>query len=156
LKPQTNDTKTLIRGNMPILYTFECPEHGEFDEIYSIADVPIELPCPECGKISKKIIALGHGGIQRDEPTWLGDINSFFKEEPGYKPVSNIGELRQFYKDNPTIRPVESHPSIPSSVGDTERQTEADKKLALKKRSDKAKRMIRDKRLITLQTGQAA
>lgn len=122
-----------------------------FDVVCSVADMMPYEPCVDCGKTSPKVIVEGHGGIQRTAPTWLKDVNTFFRDESGFKPVSDIQELRQFYRDHPTIRPAESHPALPSPLGsDVKKATEADIKRAKRARSDKAQRLIREKRSLTI------
>jgi len=38
------------------LYTYECLEHGQFDEILSIEN-GVVAPCPQCHKTAKKILS---------------------------------------------------------------------------------------------------
>ena len=38
------------------LYTYECPNHGDFDIPLPIKCVTERFPCVECGEISKKVI----------------------------------------------------------------------------------------------------
>jgi putative FmdB family regulatory protein len=104
---------------MPI-YTYECPEHGEFDEIMCIAELTEMHPCPVCNGNSKKVIVNGHGGIQRNDTTWVREATKMFDMD-GHRPMNTIDDLRKFYQENPTIRPQESHPALPSSLGDYSR-----------------------------------
>lgn len=56
------------------LYTYHCPQHGDFDIFLKLSQIDRSQWCPECGLFSKKIIVHGHGGIQTDENVpWLDD-----------------------------------------------------------------------------------
>lgn len=53
------------------LYDYFCTFCGKTDErFFKIADKPDEYEC-ECGGTKKKAITFGHGGIFREEPTWM-------------------------------------------------------------------------------------
>lgn len=55
------------------LYTYECKSCGKgFDKVYPIKDYPRETSCDYCGESAKKVLSIGHGGIQTDnDVTWL-------------------------------------------------------------------------------------
>lgn len=56
------------------LYDYKCPVCGEITELFSkIRDMLDIIDCPACGDIAWRIISVGHGGIQGDEPVWLDD-----------------------------------------------------------------------------------
>ena len=42
-----------------ILYDYECPVHGQFDEFNTVDDRD-EMVCPKCGKKSKKLMSVSH------------------------------------------------------------------------------------------------
>uniref|UniRef100_A0A6H1ZMX7 Putative regulatory protein FmdB zinc ribbon domain-containing protein n=1 Tax=viral metagenome TaxID=1070528 RepID=A0A6H1ZMX7_9ZZZZ len=102
------------------LYSYSCPNHGEFDRVFSISEMPDSVPCPSCKKQARKIIALGHGGIRRNDSLWVRDVSKVF-EHDGVKPMETVGDLKNFLQKNPHIRPQESHPALPSSMGDYEK-----------------------------------
>ena len=138
-----------------MLYTYECPNHGDFDRIFSISEMESDTPCPLCGNKSKKVIVLGHGGLHRRDKgmTWVKDVSKMF-EIDGHRPMETIGDLRRFYKENPTIKPAESHPAFPSSIGDCSRPP--DEATAKKNRSKQAHALIRKGRALTVNSGTSA
>jgi len=56
-----------------VLYTYECQFCGlEQDRTFSLKDFPSEVECTFCGHIAKKVLSIGHGGIQTDgDVKWL-------------------------------------------------------------------------------------
>jgi len=95
------------------LYTFECPDCGEFDKFYRIKDMPERTECPECGTNSKKVIVKGHGGYQRPDAEWIRGVSNMF-EDDGFAPVQTRDELVKFYDNNKNIRPKEPFAGCPS------------------------------------------
>ena len=55
------------------LYTYECQKSGkEMDKVYPMDDCPREVECIHCRGTAKKILSVGHGGIQTDNDVkWL-------------------------------------------------------------------------------------
>lgn len=55
------------------LYSYECPECGKvMDKVFPMNDCPRTVGCIHCRGTAKKIIAIGHGGIQTDNDVpWL-------------------------------------------------------------------------------------
>lgn len=55
------------------LYTYKCEACGlEMDRSYGIKDFPRKVECIACGRIARKILSIGHGGIQTDgNVPWL-------------------------------------------------------------------------------------
>ena len=135
------------------LYTYECKEHGEFDRVMFMSELVPELPCPECGNPSRRVIVLGHGGVQRKDPEWLRGVSEMF-EMDGHRPLETIEDYRNFLKENPNIKPKESHPSLPSSVGDIHRPL--DKQTRIRRRNKKAMELIRKDEAITVTTRTSA
>lgn len=88
------------------LYTYECPDHGQFDAFYRLAERADIAGCPKCGQASRRIIALGHGGIFREEPTWLDDSVRGALQDPSEKPIETRSELKKWLKDHPNVAPV--------------------------------------------------
>ena len=130
------------------LYTYGCPECGfEFDEVHPISESNAPQWCPECGFLAIRVIALGHGGYQRQESVWVKDVAKSL-EDPSIKTLS---DLKRFYMQNPNVKPKESHPAFPSSIGDVQKP---DKAKARADRNKQALEYIRKRRAITV-TGQA-
>lgn len=128
-------------------YTYECETHGTFDVLAPISQMETTAPCPSCGRKSRKIIVLGHGGVQRNDSEWVRGVSRIF-EIDGHRPMETVQDLRQFYRDNPTIKPYESHPAIPSLVGDVKRLPTEKERFA--QMSKAAKEFIRKDNAITL------
>lgn len=55
------------------LYTYECQECGkEMDKVYPMDNCPREVECIHCRGKAKKVLSIGHGGIQTDnDVSWL-------------------------------------------------------------------------------------
>jgi len=123
------------------LYTYTCPNHGEFDRIYTVSEMPESVPCPTCNSTSKKIITLGHGGIWRKDTAWIRDEVSPMFEMDGERPMETVEDYRDFLQRNPTIKPKESHPALPSSAGDCPRPK--DEATRLKDMSKQAMEYVR-------------
>ncbi len=100
-----------------MIYTYECETHGEFDRIMFISELRESLPCPECKKLSKKVIVKGHCGVHRKDSLWVKDVSKIF-EIDGHRPMETIEDLRRFHAENPKLKPKESHPAFSSSLGD--------------------------------------
>lgn len=88
------------------LYDFECTVCGKIkDEFYKIDECPSKIKC-ECGKMMKKILAIGHGGIQVDtEPTWLAGARDGLQDTDAIrakkvKPIETRREYKDFLKRN--------------------------------------------------------
>ncbi|HAA05532.1 MAG TPA: hypothetical protein DCE18_19500 [Syntrophobacteraceae bacterium] len=65
--------------------------------------------------IAEKIIALGHGGIQRDEPVWLHEGTSIDAPhgmvhgslcDPSERPFESRTDYNKFMAANPHIQPL--------------------------------------------------
>jgi len=56
-----------------MLYTYKCVQCGqEMDRFFKLEDYPREIGCQKCGGSAKKILSIGHGGIQTDgNVPWL-------------------------------------------------------------------------------------
>lgn len=52
------------------LYTYELPCGKKIERIFTVQGCPDEVQV-DCPCMAKKIIDLGHGGIQRLNPVWL-------------------------------------------------------------------------------------
>jgi len=56
------------------LYDFKCQKcENQFELFMSISHPRTAVACPECGAWAKRVIVLGHGGFQSENPTWLND-----------------------------------------------------------------------------------
>jgi putative FmdB family regulatory protein len=54
LEPKPDNMERIL-----ILYEYECPEHGQFDEFNTVDDRDT-MVCPQCGKKSKKLMSASH------------------------------------------------------------------------------------------------
>ena len=80
------------------LFTYSCPKHGEFDEVLKVAEMTPTRKCPKCGKLSKKVIVLGHGGVFPDEqPSWLASACQTLLTEDD-PPLKTRGEYKAYLK----------------------------------------------------------
>lgn len=143
---------------MPI-YDFECPDcQQQFEQFLTIAESARrgdKFPCPVCGHDAKKIIVLGHGGVLRQDSTWVRGVASMLSDDERRPlPINTVAELRDYYAKNPNIRPRESHPAFASSLGDVQRP------MGEQERKDSAKKLARQRisemRAITINTPQPA
>lgn len=94
------------------LYDFQCSHCGHIEEAqYKIAECPESIPC-SCGGTKKKIIALGHGGIQRDEPAWLDNsVREVLQDSDAIrarkeKPIETRSDYNRWMKAHPNIQPI--------------------------------------------------
>ena len=83
-----------------MLYTYECPDHGEFDVILKLAEMTPTYKCPECRKKGKRVLVPGSGGVFLDEqPSWLASACETLLR-PEDKPLTTRGEYKKYLKDN--------------------------------------------------------
>ena len=86
------------------LYDYQCPDCGQVFE--SVAGLDDELlPCPICAAPAKRLISLGHGGIQTDHPTWLDSARKSLQDGDciragTIKPIETRSELKQYLKEH--------------------------------------------------------
>ncbi len=136
---------------MPI-YDFECPECKQsFEHFLPMAECDNAQRCPVCGHEARKVIVLGHGGVLRQDSAWVRDVASILSDDER-RPlrIETVAELRDYYAKNPNIRPRESHPGLPSSLGDVRKpETSEDRHTRLKKR---ALERVNDMRSISINT----
>jgi len=89
------------------LYTYECEECGNiFDMHLRLSEIESQPACEECGGFAKRIITLGHGGIQDDHPVWLDEsIRRQLQDtdDPKEKPIETRSEYNRFLKDTGII-----------------------------------------------------
>ena len=136
-----------------MLYTYECPTHGSFDEALSVHEFKRFMRCPDCGKRSRNIITIGHGGIWRNDAQWVKDTSKVF-EFDGNSKMETVSDLKAFLKANPNIKPKESHPALPSSIGDCPRPPdEATRRRTVRKQ---AMEYLRKSEAITVNSGTSA
>ena len=81
------------------IFDFECYQCGHVHE--EIVDNDKDyLLCPKCGGTSRKIISIGHGGLQTDTNcTWL-DSACMTLLKPGEKPLKTRDEYKHYLKQN--------------------------------------------------------
>lgn len=135
------------------LYEYECAEHGRFNAVSSIAQFKRKMPCPTCGRKSRNVITIGHGGIFRNNAEWVRGVSKVF-EMDGHKPFETVQDYHQFLKDNPKIKPKESHPALPSSIGDCPRVP--DKATRWRTMKKQAMEYLRKSEAITFNSGTSA
>jgi len=138
------------------LYDYACYGcDNEFDEVRYVKDADKTSQCPKCGSMAGRIITLGHGGIQRtgDALPWVKDVASVLTDgdEPN-KNIETIQDLRRYYQSHPNVVPAESHPSLPSSLGDSiyQKPTPASLNADKAKRARKGREKLRDMRSLSI------
>lgn len=90
------------------IFDFECYQCGHIHE--EIVDNEIQnLPCPKCNGLSRKIITVGHGGLQTDTNcTWL-ESACMTLLKPGEKPLETRDEYKRYLKQNDIIEKGGDH-----------------------------------------------
>jgi len=79
------------------IFDFECYQCGHVHEEIVENDKDFLL-CPKCNGTSRKIITLGHGGLQTDtNATWLPSACMTLLK-PGEKPLESRGEYKNYLK----------------------------------------------------------
>lgn len=79
---------------MPI-YEYECEDHGIFSEFHHTMDIEHFLPCPICGKKSKKIISKPGKHIVDFRPGWNAGAGQYFdKKEERETWIHESGSVR--------------------------------------------------------------
>lgn len=99
-----------------MIYDYECEHCGaEFEFIAPAKECDIPRYCPYCDNFRpcRKIIKVGHGGVRRSDSEWVRDAGMSLEQ-----PFNTVDDLRVFLERNPNIVPKESHPALPSSIGD--------------------------------------
>ena len=85
------------------LYEFECERcQAKFEVFDKIETCPKELPCPDCGGKSVKVLAR-RGAVLSDTPSWLDrhvqgallDIDS-----RNFRPIETKSQLNRYLKQN--------------------------------------------------------
>ena len=92
------------------LYDFECDKCGIIQErTFKIDECPSNLPC-SCGGEQRKVIVAGHGGIFRDEPTWLDNsVREVLQDSDAIrakkeKPIETRCDYNQWMQAHPNIQ----------------------------------------------------
>ena len=86
------------------LYDYQCLGCShEFETIAGLVDRYIH--CPICNAPAKRLISLGHGGIQTDHPTWLDSARKSLQDGDciragTIKPIETRSELKQYLKEH--------------------------------------------------------
>ena len=80
------------------LYDYKCSDCGEIQErVFKVEGCPESVKCTQCGSYARKIISLGHGGVQCDsiiDVSWLPSALQVLQPD-GERPL----ETRRQYKD---------------------------------------------------------
>ena len=145
-----------------MLYDYEC-SHCKiyFEKILPVSECDSPQICPKCDAAATKIIIQGHGGIWRksDGQPWVRDAAKMLNDNPDDpRPNPNIqttDDYVNYLKANPHIVPKESHPCLPSSMGDCF-DSQPDPAEVAKKRTEAGNKLLRSKRSITINSGQTA
>lgn len=90
------------------LYTYECEECGEeFEMVLRLSEFESITPnCPQCGGEGRRILVLGHGGIQGDEPVWLDhSVREALQDltDPATVPITTRTQYKKYMKDNSLV-----------------------------------------------------
>ena len=73
------------------------------DRTFRMNDFPREVECIACGSLAKKILSVGHGGLQTDgDVNWLSSACKVL-QRTGERELETRGEWRQYLKDNGLI-----------------------------------------------------
>lgn len=88
---------------MSPLYDFMCDSCGKVKEkFFHIEDCPKSILC-DCGEQAKKILAVGHGGIETDNKVkWMPSAIQTLQREHE-RPIETRGEYKTYLKDNNLI-----------------------------------------------------
>lgn len=135
------------------LYDFECGNCGtEFEVCLAVSDCDKSQYCPECDRISRKVIRSGHGGIFRksDASPWVRDAAKVLTDSDRPNPnLQSVDDLKRYLAENPKVRPKESHPAFPSSYGDCF-DNRPDPAARAQERSRKGLKKLREMRAISI------
>lgn len=135
------------------LFDYVCEDCGhEFEMVLPVSEYDAQQYCEQCGGTAKKIITKGHGGIFRanDSIPWVRSVSDVLTDRNGNPAnIETIQDLRQYYRDNPNIIPQESHPLLPSSLGDAY-DNRPDLERQKKERTKKGNELLRKMRSINV------
>lgn len=89
------------------LYSYECQTCGkEMDKVYPIENCPRVIECIHCRREAKKVLTIGHGGIQTDGGvTWLPSACETLQtpRERKERPITSRTEWKKTMKDKGLI-----------------------------------------------------
>jgi hypothetical protein len=81
------------------------------DEFFKIEDCPEYVQCDTCGTMkARKVIVVGHGGIFRDEPTWLDNsVREVLQDSDAIrakkeKPIETRCDYNKWMQAHPNIQ----------------------------------------------------
>jgi hypothetical protein len=101
-----------------MLKVTECPEEMDFICLHAgrvlhqpkcflpFETGPLEFPCR-----AKKVIVVGHGGIQKGEPAWIdSNLREALQDSDGIaagtvQPIETRKDLQTYLKNRPEIQP---------------------------------------------------
>jgi putative FmdB family regulatory protein len=103
-------------------YEFRCPEGHEFEKFYrKISDAPMELACPECGKIAPRLVSGGAALLFKGSGFYLTDYgknahrtsgtSSGNSESKGTGETSNSTSGSASESKSSDAKPAESKPA---------------------------------------------
>lgn len=85
------------------LYDYTCQDCKKtFDKLVPLSKFKAPQSCPKCGGKTKKVLTLGHGGIQDDHPVWLDE--SIIRQlqdtdDPGIRRIETRTEYNNYLRD---------------------------------------------------------
>ncbi len=89
------------------LYDYICNNcNKDFELALPLSDYNKEQTCPDCKGTARKIIVIGHGGIQGDHPAWLNhDVISQLQDtdNPNTRLIESRPEYNRYLKENGII-----------------------------------------------------
>jgi len=87
------------------LYNFECLSCGSIkEEVFHIDDCPKSILC-DCGSQAKKVIMIGHGGLQLDRERNIPWLKSAVKtlQPDCERPITTRTEYNNYIKEKGLI-----------------------------------------------------
>jgi len=81
------------------IYQYRCDDCGcEQEVFYKLAEKPKMLACNVCTGTCFQVPALGHGGIQSDEPSWLPGACASV-QPPEARRIGTRSEFKRYLKE---------------------------------------------------------
>lgn len=81
------------------LYTYQCQRCGlEMDKVFRMNDFPREVECIACAGPAKKVLSVGHGGVQTDNDVpWLASACDVL-QRPSEPRLTTRTEYKRYLK----------------------------------------------------------
>lgn len=87
---------------MPI-YDFRCECGNEFEDIFSVSEMPESVTCPECKKKAPRVIVTNSTGrhtspnLQTDHPPWMEGVRHGLMSRSEWSKYGGMGPSRSEY-----------------------------------------------------------